>query len=128
MSWQNTIAELQAQITSLKTRMPGGSGEPGTTAKMQALHAKASAAERKLAQTQTQLEDAEEKLDQARQKVAVAESKWEARLRELEARCRAAEEKTKRERQGGKERAAELTDHIRFVFLSINAASLLTCF
>ena len=65
--------------------------------------------------TQNQLELAEEKLDEARQKVSTAESRWEARLKELEQRCRAAEEKTKRERQGGKERVAELLQQVKYV-------------
>lgn len=38
-------------------------------------------------------------------------------MRELEARLRAAEEKVKRERQGAKERVAELGDTIRCVAL-----------
>jgi len=48
-----------------------------------------------------------------RMKIGQAEGKWEARFRELENRCRAAEEKVKRERQGAKERVAELQSIIK---------------
>lgn len=98
----------------MKSRVPSGS-EPGSVTKIQSLSAKASTAERRLLATQNQLEQAEEKLEEARTKVSNAESRWEARLKELELRCRAAEEKTKRERQGGKERVNELLQQVKYV-------------
>lgn len=104
--------DLQAQIASLRAT---SSADPGTAAKLTVLTTRASTAERRLAATQAQLASAEEKLGEARTKVGVAEGKWEARLRELEARLRAAEEKVKRERQGAKERVAELGDTIKWV-------------
>lgn len=104
--------DLQAQIASLRST---SSADPSTAAKLSVLTTRASTAERRLAATQAQLASAEEKLGDARKKVGIAEGKWEARLRELEARLRAAEEKVKRERQGAKERVAELGDTIKCV-------------
>lgn len=49
------------------------------------------------------------------QKTSVADSKWEARVKEYEARLKAAEERVKRERQGAKERVAELETNIKFI-------------
>jgi hypothetical protein len=43
------------------------------------------------------------------QKHAGADSKWEARVKEYESRLKAAEERVKRERQGSKERVAEVS-------------------
>lgn len=106
-------ADLQGQLASLRA---ASSSDPGTSAKISVLTSRASTAERRLAATQAQLASAEEKLGEARTKVGIAEGKWEARLRELEARLRAAEEKVKRERQGAKERVAELADTIKYVF------------
>lgn len=47
------------------------------------------------------------------QKTTVADGKWEARVKEYEARIRSAEERVKRERQGAKERVAELEVNIK---------------
>lgn len=44
-----------------------------------------------------------------------AENKWEARVREYENRLRIAGEKIKTEKQGGKERAAQLEAQVRYV-------------
>ena len=49
------------------------------------------------------------------QKTTVADSKWEARVKEYESRLRQAEERVKRERQGAKERVAELQTTIKYV-------------
>jgi DNA repair exonuclease SbcCD ATPase subunit len=124
-SKQNTIIELQTQITSLKTRMPAGEGtnDPsGLQARLVSAQGLASTYQRRLAQTQAQLDDAEAKLDDARHKVARAEEKWEFRLRELEARLKAAEEATKRAKQGGKERVKELANHIDFLERELEAS------
>lgn len=83
--------------------------------RLRAAEAKVSTVERRLAATQDQLRDAESRLEQQRSKYGVAEGKWEARVRELEQRVRAAEEKVKRERQGAKERVAELEQDARWV-------------
>ena len=47
------------------------------------------------------------------QKTTAADNKWEARVKEYETRLKTAEEKIKREKQGGKERAAELERQMR---------------
>ncbi|KAK4701233.1 MFS transporter, PHS family, inorganic phosphate transporter, partial [Phenoliferia sp. Uapishka_3] len=111
---KGTNSELQAQIASLRQRGSSqGSPDAGTSAKLVALSSRASTAERRLAATAAQLADAEEKLAEGRAKVSVAETKWEARMREYEQRQRASDEKTKRERQGAKERVIELTEQIK---------------
>lgn len=107
--------ELQTLIESLKQRVSIAGVDPGTSAKMTVLTARAATAEKRLAATQKQLQSTEEKLAEARTKVNVAEGKWEARLRELESRLHAADEKVKRERQGAKERVAELATEIKYV-------------
>jgi chromosome segregation ATPase len=115
---QNTIHELQTQISSLKARMPAGDGVDGSSglhSRLSSAQGQASTYQRRLAQSQAQLDDAEAKLADARQKVSRAEEKWEFRLRELEARLKAAEEATKRAKQGGKERVKELNKHIDFL-------------
>ena len=45
----------------------------------------------------------------------MAEGKWEARVREYENRLKIAGEKIKTEKQGGKERAAQLESQVRYV-------------
>ena len=50
----------------------------------------------------------------ANQKTTVADTKWEARVKEYETRLKTAEEKVKRERQGGKERALELENQLKY--------------
>ncbi|KAJ7163163.1 hypothetical protein C8R46DRAFT_1281550 [Mycena filopes] len=42
------------------------------------------------------------------------DAKWEARVKEYETRLKAAEERVKRERQGGKERVAELESNLKW--------------
>lgn len=49
-------------------------------------------------------------------KSGVADDKWEARVREYENRLRIAGEKIKTEKQGGRERAVQLENQIRYVF------------
>ena len=49
------------------------------------------------------------------QKTTVADGKWEARVKEYESRLRQAEERVKRERQGAKERVAELQTTVEYV-------------
>lgn len=48
-------------------------------------------------------------------KSGVADDKWEARVREYENRLRIAGEKIKTEKQGGRERAVQLENQIRYV-------------
>ncbi|SCV70616.1 BQ2448_3378 [Microbotryum intermedium] len=107
------VQNLQTQLSTLRSSASSSPSSPGMTSELSTLTKRAATAERRLAATQAQLRNAEDKLGDAREKVAVAEGKWEARLREMEARLRAAEEKVKRERQGAKERVAELTRTIK---------------
>ena len=51
------------------------------------------------------------------EKTTQADGKWEARVKEYESRLRAAEERVKRERQGAKERVAELETTVKSVHL-----------
>ena len=82
---------------------------------LRSLAARAANAERRLNNAQNQLVTTEEKIATINQKNAVADSKWEARVKEYEARLKAAEERVKRERQGSKERVAELENNLRCV-------------
>ncbi|KAK4046671.1 hypothetical protein OIO90_006483 [Microbotryomycetes sp. JL221] len=106
-SGKSVIADLQRQISALRT---SPNDDAAVSSRIAALTSRASSAERKLNLTQSQLADAESKLEDARTKVSVAEQKWEARLQELQSRLKQAEEKLKRERQGAKERVAELIE------------------
>ena len=49
-----------------------------------------------------------------------AEDKWAARVKEYENRLRIAGEKIKTEKQGGKERARNLEEQVRFVEIDIS--------
>lgn len=83
---------------------------------LRALSARATNAERRLINAQNQLVAAEEKMASMSQKTASADNKWEARVKEYESRLKAAEERVKRERQGSKERVAELENNLKLVF------------
>jgi chromosome segregation ATPase len=109
---QLTNSELAAQLVSIK--------KPGQTDAMEfrSLTSRAANAERRLANAQNQLVSCEEKIAAMNQKTAAADSKWEARVKEYEARLKAAEERVKRERQGSKERIAELENNHRCVDIS----------
>ena len=84
---------------------------------IRSLTARAQNAERRAINLQNQLLQSEERLTAVNQKTTVADSKWEARVKEYETRLKTAEEKIKRERQGGKERALELENQLKYVFL-----------
>ncbi|KAH9483481.1 Spindle pole body protein pcp1 [Psilocybe cubensis] len=99
---KTTNAEMASQLASMKR--PGG----GDAMELRSLATRAANAERRLNNAQNQLITTEEKIAAINQKNAAADSKWEARVKEYEARLKAAEERIKRERQGGKERVAEL--------------------
>ncbi|KWU45315.1 hypothetical protein RHOSPDRAFT_4172, partial [Rhodotorula sp. JG-1b] len=116
---KSEVSSLQAQLRHSSN--PNASPDPNATspvrpawaeattqARLRTAEAKVATLERRLAATQEQLREAETRLSEQRTKYGVAEGKWEARVRELEQRVRAAEEKVKRERQGAKERVAEL--------------------
>jgi chromosome segregation ATPase len=104
-----TNSELSSQLSSLKR--PG----TGDTMEVKSLATRANNAERRLNNAQNQLVASEEKISLLNQRNAAADEKWEARVREYESRLKAAEEKVKRERQGGKERAAELERNVEYV-------------
>jgi len=99
---QATNAEMATQLSNIKR--PGGTD----VMELRSLTTRAANAERRLNNAQNQLLTTEEKLANLNQKTVAADGKWEARVKEYEARLKAAEERVKRERQGSKERVAEL--------------------
>ena len=101
--------------TQLGTVKKSGSGSDAM--ELRSMTSRAMTAERRLNVAQNQLVIAEEKLAQAGQSTVTATTKWEARVKEYESRIKATEEKYKRERQGGKERATELENNLKWVFL-----------
>ena len=115
---RSTNAELSSQISAM--RRPG----QGENAELKAAQARATNAERRYQNAMNQLATQEETNAAIKQKASIAEGKWEARVKEYEARIRASEERTKRERQGGKERAAELENQVKFVFLYLYQRSM----
>ncbi|KAG7447276.1 uncharacterized protein BT62DRAFT_931123 [Guyanagaster necrorhizus] len=104
---KTTNADMVTQLASMR--------RPGQTdsMEMRSLSTRAVNAERRLNNTQNQLLATEEKMAQMSQKSSAADAKWEARVKEYETRLKAAEERVKRERQGGKERVAELESNIK---------------
>ncbi|CDS01199.1 related to Myosin heavy chain [Sporisorium scitamineum] len=116
-----TNAELLQQISSLKTR--SSLSTPGDNNKLTALTTRANTAERRLATALTQASQAEDRLAEAKVKYGEGEGKWAARIKELELRCKAAEERVKRERQGAKERVAELEEIRRKLEKDLEAAT-----
>jgi hypothetical protein len=106
---QATNAEMAAQLAGIK--------RPGQTDAMEvrSLSTRAMNAERRLNNAQNQLLATEEKVASMNQKNMAADAKWEARVKEYETRLKAAEERYKRERQGGKERVAELENNVKSV-------------
>lgn len=115
-----TNAELLSQISSLKTRT--SLSTPGDNSKLTTLTTRANTAERRLATAMAQASQAEERLAEAKVKYGEGEGKWAARIKELELRCKAAEERVKRERQGAKERVAELEEIRRKLEKDLEAA------
>jgi len=122
-SWRRKVALLQGELDGAKATIAELSGQvqsaqrrPGETAKdaeIRALTARASNAERRLANAQNQLAGAEERVASQVERAALADGKWEARVKEYETRIKAAEERVKRERQGAKERVAELETSVK---------------
>lgn len=117
---KNTVAELQSQISSLKTRNSLSTSSENT--KLTTLNSRANTAEKRLRDAQQAASQADERLAEAKAKYNQGESKWLARIKELEARCKAAEEKVKRERQGAKERVAEQQEQRRKLEADVEAA------
>ena len=102
---------MTSQISALRRPAQSESSE------IKALQARAVNAERRLTNAQNQLLAAEEKIATMNQKTTATDGKWEARVKEYEARLRSAEERVKRERQGAKERVAELETNIKYALL-----------
>ncbi|KAJ1309342.1 hypothetical protein OPQ81_006121 [Rhizoctonia solani] len=103
--------ELAIQLRQLR-RASSGEGVHAS-AEIKSLSARALNAERRLQNAQNQLAAAEERFTQQSERNSNSETRWEARVKEYEARVKAAEEKVKRERQGAKERTAELENAVR---------------
>ncbi|KZP16088.1 hypothetical protein FIBSPDRAFT_749256 [Athelia psychrophila] len=102
-----TNTDMATQLASQKR--PG----QGDGMEVRALSARATNAERRLINAQNQLAAAEEKMATMNQRNTNADGKWEARVKEYETRLKAAEERVKRERQGSKERVAELENNLK---------------
>ena len=100
---------MATQLSNLKR--PSGPD----SMELRSLATRAANAERRLNNAQNQLLTTEEKLANLNQKNTAADGKWEARVKEYEARLKAAEERVKRERQGSKERVAELENSVKLV-------------
>lgn len=80
---------------------------------MRSLTERASAAEKRHTLAVNQLAAYEAKMAELQSRNGQAEHKWEARVKEYENRLRIASEKIKTEKQGGKERAAQLEAQVR---------------
>ncbi|KAF8638841.1 hypothetical protein AX17_001899 [Amanita inopinata Kibby_2008] len=104
---KTTNVELTTQLATYKRPAVGDSME------LRSLSTRAANAERRLNNAQNQLLVTEERISTMNQRNVVADSKWEARVKEYETRLKAAEERVKRERQGSKERVAELEVNIK---------------
>ena len=102
---------MATQISNMKRPIGPDSME------LRSLATRAANAERRLNNAQNQLLTTEEKLANLNQKTTAADGKWEARVKEYEARLKAAEERVKRERQGSKERVAELENSVKWVLV-----------
>jgi chromosome segregation ATPase len=122
--WRNKLAQKQGELDSLQAKHADLaaqlSGVKGMTRSESTADAKASTTriatlERRLNNALNQMSTYEEKLASARAKMAAAESRWDVRVREYESRLKAAEEKVKAEKQGGKERAAQLDMQVECV-------------
>lgn len=82
-------------------------------AEIRALASRANQAERRATVAQNQLALLEERLAGHTDKQGAAELKWETRIKEYERLLKEANERFKRDRQGSKERVAELEATIK---------------
>ncbi|KAG9090077.1 hypothetical protein FRC06_001235 [Ceratobasidium sp. 370] len=105
--------ELSIQLRQLR-RTSSGEGVTANS-EIRALSARAQNAERRLQNALNQLAAVEEKFSQQSERYASSEMKWQARVKEYEVRMKALEERVKRERQGFKERVAELENMMRML-------------
>ncbi|PFH53520.1 hypothetical protein AMATHDRAFT_1175 [Amanita thiersii Skay4041] len=104
---KTTNNELTTQISSMKRPVAAD------TMELRSLSVRAANAERRLINAQNQLLALEQKIALMNERSSAADQKWEARVKEYESQIKLAEERVKRERQGAKERTAELESHIK---------------
>ncbi|KAH8827898.1 hypothetical protein DL96DRAFT_1124588 [Flagelloscypha sp. PMI_526] len=104
-----TNAELQNQLSSMTKK----GMTPSESSEIRSLTTRATNAERRLNNAQNQLLAAEKSIASVKERAVASEAKWDARVKEWESRLKVAEEKYKRERQGGKERTAEMEAQIK---------------
>ncbi|GJJ11520.1 hypothetical protein Clacol_005753 [Clathrus columnatus] len=116
MAKEGELEALKSTNTALTTQLSSVKSSPNSRdAELRAANAKFVNSERRVVVYQNQLASAEETNAQLLEKHQMAEHKWEARVKEYENRLKAAEEKIKRERQGAKERVAELDNHVKML-------------
>lgn len=101
-------ADLSSQYTALK-----GLAKSDSSSELKALTTRNATLERRLANAQNQLTTYDDKMESARQKMLTAETRWDARVKEYERIIKAGEERVKSEKQGGKERAAQLEGQVK---------------
>lgn len=107
-SSKSTVQELQAQISSLRTR--ANLASPEDKMKLVSLTNRANTAERKLLAAEKQLSNMGERNEDARNRQGEVDGRHMARIKELEMRNKILEEKWKGERQGAKERVKDLNE------------------
>lgn len=110
LTCQARIAELSQQLSGAKA-----SSSTESSTHVRGLTERAAAAEKRAGNATNQLSLLEPRIAELQTKAAQAEAKWEARVKEYENRLRIAGEKIKTEKQGGKERAAQLEGQVRWV-------------
>ncbi|EIW73667.1 hypothetical protein TREMEDRAFT_26645 [Tremella mesenterica DSM 1558] len=123
MQWRQKYALKEGELDAVKTKnqellrqlsSPSNlSASPPQTAQLRSLHERCSSAEKRESVAKRQLADLEARVAEMQARAGQAEAKWEARVKEYENRLRIAGEKIKTEKQGGKERAAQLEGQVR---------------
>ncbi|KAK4687765.1 hypothetical protein P7C73_g2352, partial [Tremellales sp. Uapishka_1] len=117
MQWRSKYSIKDGELESAKARntelasllasSKAGSSTDSST-QLRSLTERAQAAEKRAVTASNQLAMLEARIAEMQAKAGQAENKWEARVKEYENRLRIAGEKIKTEKQGGKERAAQL--------------------
>jgi hypothetical protein len=108
------LKDLQSQLSSLKITTTSESSTEIKTLQSRATHA-----EKRAGTLANQLSALQESSSLQDNKHQMAVNKWEARVREYEKRLREAGEMIKVEKQGGKERVAELEQQLRCASFSL---------
>ena len=114
MNHESRNAELSQQISGVRADT---SGESSST--IRSLTERATNAEKRSQTLGNQLSQLEARLAEVQARAGQAEDRWAARVKEYENRLRIAGEKIKTEKQGGKERARQLEDQVRWVGYSL---------